>query len=73
MEKVDSCRDCRELFRIAKERAAEKRDAVGVKRVKDKSDMVKVGVNDQKLIWKEHTERLMNVENKKTTLLQVRW
>ena len=51
----------------------EKRDAVGVKRVKDKSDMVKVGVNDQKLIWKEHMERLMNVENKKTTLLLVRW
>lgn len=73
MEKVDSCRDCRELFRIAKERAGEKRDAVGVKRVKDKSDMVKLGVNDQKLIWKEHMERLMNVENKKTTLLLVRW
>ena len=73
MEKVDSSRDCRELFRIAKERAGEKRDAVGVKLVKDKSDMVKVGVNDQKLIWKEHMERLMNVENKKTTLLLVRW
>ena len=73
MEKVDPCRDCRELFRIAKKRAGEKRDAVGVKRVKDKSDMVKVGVNDQKLIWKEHMERLMNVENKKTTLLLVRW
>ena len=28
MEKVDSCRDGRELFRIAKQRAGEKRDVV---------------------------------------------
>ena len=28
VEKVDSCRDGRELFRIAKQRAGEKRDVV---------------------------------------------
>ena len=28
MEKVDSCHDGRELFRIAKQRAGEKRDVV---------------------------------------------
>ena len=26
--------------------------------------MVKVGVNDRKLIWKEHMKRLINAENK---------
>ena len=35
-----------------------------VQRAKDKSDMVKVGVNDRKLIWKEHMKRLINAENK---------
>ena len=36
----------------------------GVNCLKDESDMVKVGVNDQKQIWKEHIGRLMNVGNK---------
>ena len=30
---------------------------------KDKSGVVKVGVNDRKQIWKECMERSMNVEN----------
>ena len=41
----------------------EKSDVVGVSCLKDKSGGVKVSVNDQKKIWKEHMEKLMNVEN----------
>ena len=63
MEKVDSCRDGRELFRIAKQRAGEKKDVVGVSCLKDESGAVNVSVDDRKKIWKEHMEKLMNVEN----------
>ena len=35
VEKIDSCRDSRELFRIAKQRIGEKRDVVGVSCLKD--------------------------------------
>ena len=63
VEKVDSSRDGRELFRIAKERAAEKSDVVGVSCLKDESGPVKVSVDDRKKIWKKHMEKLMNVEN----------
>ena len=37
VEKVDSCCDGHELFRIAKQRAGEKRDVVGVSCPKDES------------------------------------
>ena len=63
VEKVDSSRDGRELFRIAKQRAGEKSDIVGVSCLKDKSGAVKVSMDDRKKIWKEHMEKLMNVEN----------
>ena len=62
MEKVDSCCDGLELFRIAKQRVGEKKD-VGVSCIKDESGAVKVNVDDRKKIWKEHMENLMNVEN----------
>ena len=61
MEKVDSCRNGRELF--AKQRAGEKRNVVGLSCLKDESGTVKVSVDDQKKIWKKHIEKLMNVEN----------
>ena len=48
MEKVDSCRDGRELS--AKQRSGEKRNVVGVSCLKDKSGTVKVKVDDQKKI-----------------------
>ena len=48
MEKVDSCRDDRELS--AKQRSGEKRNVVGVSCLKDKSGTVKVKVDDQKKI-----------------------
>ena len=42
VEKVDSCCDDRELFRIAKQRVGEKIDVVGVSCLKDESGVVKV-------------------------------
>ena len=62
VEKVDSSCDGHELFRIAKQK--EKSDVVGVSCLKDQSGAVKVSVHDRKKIWKEHMEKLMNVENK---------
>ena len=63
VEKVDSCCDGRELFRTAKQSVGEKKDVVGVGCLKDESGAVKVSVDDHKKIWKEHMEKLMNVEN----------
>ena len=63
VEKVDSCRDGRELFRIAKQRVGEKKDVVRVSCLKDKSGAVKVSVHDRKKIWKKDMEKLMNFEN----------
>ena len=50
VEKVDSSRDVRELFRIARQRAGEKSDVVGVSFLKDESGTVKVSVDDRKKI-----------------------
>ena len=63
MEKLDSCQDGHELFRISKQRLGEKKDVVGVSCLKDESEAVKVSVDDRKKIWKVHLEKLMNVEN----------
>ena len=62
VEKVDSYRDGRELFRITKQRVGGKKD-VGVSCLKDESGAVKVSVDDRKKILKERMEKLMNVEN----------
>ena len=51
------------MFRIAKQRAGEKRDVVEISCLKDESGVVKVSVDDQKKIWKEQMEKLTNVEN----------
>ena len=50
VEKVDSSRDGPKLFRIAKQRAGEKGDVVGVTCLKDESGAVKVSVDDRKKI-----------------------
>ena len=71
MEKVDSCRDGRELFRVAKQTVGEKKDVSGVSCLKDESGAVKVSVDDRKKIWKEHMEKLMNVENRVIALTLV--
>ena len=63
VEKVDLCHDGRGLFRIAKQRAGEKKDAVRVSCLKDESGLVKVSVDDRKKIWKKHMEKLINIEN----------
>ena len=46
VERVDSCRDGRELFKTAKQRVGEKKDVVGVSCLKDESGAVKVSVDD---------------------------
>ena len=51
------------MFRIARQRVGEKKDVAGVSCLKDESRAVKVSVDDQKKIWKEPMEKLMNVEN----------
>ena len=48
VETVDLCCDGRELFRIAKQRAGEKRDVVGVTYFKYGSRTLKLSVDDQK-------------------------
>ena len=48
MEKVVSCRDGHELFRIAKQRVWENSDVVGVSCLEDESGVVKVSVDDRK-------------------------
>ena len=55
VEKVDLCCDGRELFRIAKQRAGEKKDVVDVSCFKDESGEVKVWMIERKSgrsIWK---------------------
>ena len=56
MEEVNSCRDGREVFRIAKQRVGEKKNVVGVSYLKDESGAVKVSVDDRqksgRSIWK---------------------
>ena len=63
VEKVDSRCNGHELFTIAKQRVGEKKDVVEVSYLKDESGAVKVSVDDRKKIWKEHMEKLMNVQN----------
>ena len=46
VEKVDSCCDGHESFRIAKQRAGEKRCDVDISCLKDESGVVKVSVDD---------------------------
>ena len=63
VEKADLCCDGCELFRIAKQRDGEKENVVGVSCLKEEIGAVKVSADDRKKIWKEHMEKLMNVEN----------
>ena len=51
------------MFRIPKRRVGEKKDVVGVSCLKDQSETVKVSLDERKKIWKEHMEKLVNVEN----------
>ena len=63
VEMVSSYCDGRELFKIPKKRVGEKKDVVWVSSLKVERRVVKVSVDDQKKTWKEHMEKLMNVEN----------
>ena len=46
VKKVDSCQGRHEFHKIAKQRALEKSDIVGVKCLKDKNRLVKVSSNN---------------------------
>ena len=54
-EKIDSCRNSRELFRIAKQRTGERKDVAKISFLKDESGAVGVNVDDRKKIWNEGT------------------
>ena len=69
--KVELCRDGRK-FQIAKQQAGLKKDAVGLGCLKDESGAVEVSLDDQKKLWKEHMEKLVNVENGVIVLMLVR-
>ena len=56
VEKVDSCHDDRELFRVCKQRAGKIRDVVGFSCLKDETGAVKVSMGDRKKICKGHME-----------------
>ena len=43
--------------------AGEKRHVVGISCLKDESGAVKVSVDNRKKMWKEHMEKLINIEN----------
>ena len=58
--KIESCHDGLDLFRIAKQRVGEKKYVVRIVVLKMKLGGAKVSVNERK--WKEHAEKLMNVE-----------
>ena len=72
VKKVDSCCDGHKLFRIVKQMAGEKRDVVGVSCLKDESGAVKISVDDQKIMWKKHMEKLKNVENELSDSINAR-
>ena len=48
---------------LPKQRVWEKKDVAGVSCLNDESGAVKVSVDDRKKVWKQHMEKLMNVEN----------
>ena len=54
---VESC------LELPKQRVWEKKDVAGVSCLNDESGAVKVSVDDRKKVWKQHMEKLMNVEN----------
>ena len=50
-------------MQITKQRVGEKKDVFRVSCLEDEIVAVKVSVDDWKKSWKEHMEKLMNVEN----------
>ena len=50
-------------FRIAKWRAKEKRDIIGVLCIKDENENLKTEISERLEVWRGYCERLMNVEN----------
>ena len=50
-------------FRIAKQRAKEKRDIIGVPCIQDENGNLKMEIDERLEVWREYCEKLMNVEN----------
>ena len=50
-------------FRIAKQRAKEKRDIIGVPCIQDENGNLKTEISERLEVWRGYCERLMNVEN----------
>ena len=71
MEKVNLCCDVCKLLKIAKQTAREKRHVVGVSCLKDESGAVKVSMDNRKKMWKEHMEKLINIENEWDTGIEL--
>ena len=49
-------------FCIAKERAREKRDTIGMPCIQDDNGNLKTEIGERLEVWREYCERLMNVE-----------
>ena len=50
-------------FRIAKQRARENRNIIGVPCIQDDNGNLKTEIGDRMEVWRGYCERLMNVEN----------
>ena len=50
-------------FHIAKQRAKEKRDVIGVPCIQDKNGNLKTEICERLEVWRGYCERLMNVDN----------
>ena len=59
LEKGDSTM----AFRIAKQRAKEKRDIIGVPCIQDENRNLKTEISERLEVWRGYCEKLMNVEN----------
>ena len=63
LEKIDSCLMVVSYLELPNKELG-RRNVVGVSCLKDEIGVVKVSVDDRMKIWKEHMEKLRNVENK---------
>ena len=53
----------RMAFHIAKQRAKEKRDIIGMPCIQDENGNLKTEINERLEVWRRYCERLMNKEN----------
>ena len=58
-ECLDQCRK----FHIAKQRAKENRDIIGMPGIQDENGNLKTEIGERLEVWRGYCERLINVEN----------